>query len=128
MKRPVHESEVATESWYVGTNREIRGKPLCDVGGRAKVGFGLMELPSGSNTTPGHWHSQEEKHLFVVSGAATLHLGNEAFELKKGSYICFPAGQAVPHHINNQSCESFVFIIVGERLKDDEVTYQPSAA
>ena len=128
MKRPVHESEVAAESWYVGTDREIRGKPLCDVGGKAKVGFGLMELPSGSNTKPGHWHSQEEEHLFVISGAATLHMGSEAFELKKGGYARFPAGQAVPHHINNHNSKPFVYIIVGERIKDDEVTYPPSAA
>lgn len=77
MKRPAHESEVDVESWYVGTNREIRGKPLCDLGGKAKVGFGLIELPFGSSTKPAHWHSKEEEHLYVISGQATLHLDAE---------------------------------------------------
>lgn len=65
MKLPVHESEVEAESWYVGTDREISGKPLCDIGGTAKLGFGLMELPAGSNTKPAHWHSKEEEHIYA---------------------------------------------------------------
>jgi uncharacterized cupin superfamily protein len=128
MKHPVHESEVAAESWYVGTNREIRGKPLCDVGGKANVGFGLMELPPGSNTRPGHWHSKEEEHLYVLSGHATLHLGAEQFALRPGSYVCFPAKQAAGHCLENNGSESLVYIIVGERIKDDEVTYPTSVA
>ena len=123
MKRPVHESEVAAESWYVGTNREIRGKPLSDVGGKAKVGFGLMELPPGSNTRPAHWHSKEEEHLYILSGHATLHLGMERFALRPGSYVCFPAAQAKEHCLENTGSESLQYIIVGERIKDDEVTY-----
>ena len=128
MKRPIHESEVAAESWYVATDREIRGKPLCDVGGKAKVGFGLMELPPGSSTKPAHWHSKEEEHLYVLSGQATLHLGPEQFTLRPGSYVCFPAAQAAGHYVENNASESFVYIIVGERIKDDEVTYPASVA
>ena len=54
MKLPIHESSVSFEAWYAGTDREIRGKALSDIDGKAKVGFGLMELPAGSNTKPGH--------------------------------------------------------------------------
>ena len=56
MKIPLHISEVPSEVWYAGTDREIRGKPLCDIGGAAKVGVGYLELPPGSHTKPGHWH------------------------------------------------------------------------
>jgi uncharacterized cupin superfamily protein len=126
MKQPVHESEVPAESWYVGTDREIRAKPLCDVGGTAKVGFGLMELPPGSNTRPAHWHSKEEEHLYVLSGNATLQLGAERFPLRPGSYVCFPAAQAAGHCLENTGAESLFYIIVGERIKDDEVAYPTS--
>jgi uncharacterized cupin superfamily protein len=128
MKTPIHESQVKEQVWYLGTDREIRGKALSDVGGKAKIGFGLMELPVGSNTKPGHWHSMEEEHLFALSGVATLHLGAESFTLSNGSYVCFPAGQAVPHHLSNSGSEPFVYIIVGERIPGDEVTYPPTAA
>lgn len=82
-----------------------------------------MELPPGCDTRPGHWHSHEEEHLYAMSGAATLHLGNEQIPLLPGSYVCFPAAQEIPHYIHNTGSEVFVYLIVGERLKDDTVTY-----
>jgi len=128
MKQPVHESDVVAESWYVGTDREIRGKALSDVGGKAKVGFGLMELPPGSNTKPAHWHSKEEEHLYALSGQARLHLGGQDFPLGAGSYVCFPAAQPMGHYLENTGAESFVYIIVGERIEDDEVAYPATVA
>ena len=128
MKRPIHESEVAYETWYEGTDREVRGKPLCDVGGKAKVGVGLMELPPGSSTRPAHWHSQEEEHLYALSGKASLFLGAEEFSLVAGSYVCFPPSQREPHYLANTSTEPFVYIMIGERIEDDEVTHSGSAA
>jgi len=127
IKRPLRAFEVEPEVWYVGTDREIRGRALCDVGGRARVGVGLMELAPGSNTQPGHWHSHEEEHLYALSGSAVLHLGVEQHQLEGGSYVCFPAGQEVPHHLENRGTEPFVYIIVGERIANDRVTYPSSA-
>jgi uncharacterized cupin superfamily protein len=127
MKTPVHISEIPSEAWYEGTDREIRGKPLCDIGGEAKVGVGYLELPPGSHTKPGHWHSKEEEHLYVLSGHATLHLGADRFALRAGSYVCFPASQAVAHHLHNTGSETFTYIMIGERNPDDEVIYPEEA-
>lgn len=127
IKRPLRAQEVPAEVWYAGTDREIRGRALCDVGGRARVGVGLMELPPGSNTKPSHWHSHEEEHLYALSGNAVLHLGAEQFQLGSGSYVCFPAGQAAAHHLVNPGPEVFVYLIVGERIADDRVTYTEAA-
>lgn len=128
IKRPLRALDVPAETWYAGTDREIRGRALCDVGGPARVGVGLMELPPGSTTLPGHWHSHEEEHLYALAGSAVLHLGTEQHELAAGSYVCFPAGQEVAHHLENRASEPFVYLIVGERIADDEVTYPPDAA
>lgn len=122
-KRPLLASEVEVETWYAGTDREIRGRALCDVGGRARVGVGLMELPAGSNTGPAHWHSLEEEHLYAISGRATLCLGAERHPLQAGSYVCFPAGQPLAHHLENTGTEPFVYLMIGERIAGDEVTY-----
>ena len=123
MKRPLHATDVVAETWYAGTDREIRGRALCDVGGPAKVGVGLMELPPGSNTLPGHWHSDEEEHLYVLSGSALLHLGDERHRLGAGDYVCFPAGQAAPHHLENDSTATFTYLMIGERIASDRVTF-----
>lgn len=128
IKRPLVAVDVAAETWYEGTDREIRGRALCDVGGKAKVGVGLMELPPGSHTKPGHWHSHEEEHLYAIAGTAVLHLGAERHQLEAGSYVCFPAGQPMAHHLENGGEKPFIYIIVGERIADDKVTYPDSAA
>ncbi|MCX7064266.1 MAG: cupin domain-containing protein [Proteobacteria bacterium] len=123
MKQPVRESDLSWEVWYAGTDREIRGKGVCDVGGRAKVGFGILELPPGCNTRPAHYHSIEEEHLYALSGEATLHLGATLFALAPGSYVCFPAGQKHAHFIDNTGTTPFKYIMVGERISADEVVY-----
>jgi uncharacterized cupin superfamily protein len=122
-KVPVHESDVSVETWYEGTEREILGKALCDVGGRAKIGFGLLELPPGCNTRPAHYHTLEEEHVYVLEGRMTLHLGEQEFALKPGSYVHFPAAQPHHHYLENRGTESVRYIIVGERLASDEVVY-----
>ena len=68
------------------TECEVRAKALSDVGGRAKVGVGLMELPPECDTKPAHWHSLEEEHLYVLSGRATLHLGRRGPAPNGGSF------------------------------------------
>ena len=127
IKLPVQALDVPAEVWYAGTDREIRGRALCDIGGKAKVGVGLMELPPGSNTKPGHWHSHEEEHLYGVSGTAVLHLGEQQHQLQAGSYVCFPAGQDVPHHLENLGPQPFVYLMVGERIAEDKVAFPGSA-
>ena len=67
-KVPVHESNILAESWYVGTDREIHGKALSDIGAMAKIGFGVIELAPGCNTLPAHYHTHEDEHLYVLEG------------------------------------------------------------
>lgn len=120
-KHPIHESEVEFQDWYTGTGQEIRGRALSDVGGIAKVGVGVLELPAGCNTKPAHYHTLEEEHLYVLEGTATLYLGDTTFSLAPGSYVCFPAGQTLPHYIDNDSGEVLRYLMIGERIDDDEV-------
>ncbi len=80
-KQPIHESDVPIEIWYQSTNREIRGRALSDVGGVAKVGFGLLELLPGSNTKSAHYHTLEEKHLYILQGQVTRHLDDKCLRL-----------------------------------------------
>ena len=122
-KEPVLDADVEKVAWYQGTDREIFGQALCDVGGIAKVGFGLVELSPGCNTLPAHYHTLEDEHLYVLEGAGTLHLGLETYPLEKGSYVNFPAGQEAHHFVSNDSTEPLRYIMVGERIEGDEVVY-----
>jgi len=121
MKRPVNEIDFDWEIFAKGTPQEVRAKALCDIGGRAKVGVGLMELPPSCDTKPAHWHSLEEEHLYVLAGRATLHLGAYEYELRPGSYVCFPAKQDVTHYLENTGKDPFRYLMIGERIDGDEV-------
>lgn len=122
-KQPLHESDVDVEVWYPGTDREIRGRALSDIGGRARVGVGLLELPPGSNTLPGHYHTHEEEHLYMLDGNLTLHLGDRTYPLGPGCYVCFPAAQAVAHYLSNDGQTTARYLMVGERIEADQVVY-----
>jgi len=124
IKQPILDSNVETEIWYKGTDREIRGRALSDVGGYAKIGFGLLELGPDCNTRPAHYHTMEEEHLYVLEGSGTLHLDDKTHPLSKGSYAHFPAGQKVHHCLSTDKNESLKYIIVGERIKQDKVFYR----
>ena len=127
MKKPIHDSEVQRHTWYLGTDREIAGRALCDAGGTSRVGFGILELSPGCNTLPAHYHTLEEEHLYVLEGSGILHLGDETYPLDRGSYVHFPAGQAIPHFVSNESESVLTYIMVGERIEDDEVVYTSDA-
>lgn len=124
VKQPIVDTEVEYQIWYEGTNREIRGLALSDVGGEAKIGFGILELSPGSNTLPAHYHTLEDEHLYVLEGKGTLHLGDSTYPLVRGSYVNFPAGQKAHHYLSNEAEGVLKYIIVGERIQEDHVYYR----
>ena len=65
---------------------------------------------------------------YALRGKASLFLGTEEFSLVPGSYVCFPASQSEPHYLANTGTEPFVYLMIGERIEDDEVIYSPGAA
>jgi uncharacterized cupin superfamily protein len=93
------------------------------VGGIARIGVGLMELPPGCNTKPAHYHTLEEEHLYVIEGTATLYLGDQSFELSPGSYVCFPAGDPNAHYLSNEDKVGFRYLMIGERNENDQVVH-----
>ena len=122
MKRPLHEGDLPWDVFAAGGRQELRAKALCDQGGKARLGVGLLELPAGSDRPP-HYHSHEEEHLYVLSGRVILCLGPEEFELGAGGYACFPAGQEIFHHLENRSEAPVRYLMIGERIAADRVTH-----
>ena len=59
----------------------------------------------------------------ILSGSATLLLGDERIPMKEGDYVCFPAGQKVGHALLNESDAVCRFLIIGEDKKEEVVVY-----
>ncbi len=102
-----------------------RGEPswrFLDLSGE-HLGVRIEETPPAGTTSYPHYHMQEEEHVLVLAGTATLHLGDVDIALNEGDHVWFPAGEEVAHHIENSSSEPFRFLVFGERKTDDVVFY-----
>ena len=95
-----------------------------ELGGK-NIGVRIEELLPGWTSSLHHYHTQEEEHVLVLEGAATLHLGDERKPLVAGDHVWFEAGIAQAHHIENTSDAPFRFLVFGERKDGDEVIYPP---
>ncbi len=87
------------------------------------LGVRIEETPPAGTSSYHHYHLQEEEHVLVLAGTATLHLGDVDIALNEGDHVWFPAGEEVAHHIENCSSEPFRFLVFGERKTDDVVFY-----
>ena len=87
------------------------------------LGVRIEEGDAGGTSSYHHYHSAEEEHVLVLEGTGTLHYGTERIDLTKGDHIWFPAGEAIPHHLENTSTGPFRYLVFGERKQDDVVFY-----
>ncbi|RVA29421.1 cupin domain-containing protein, partial [Mesorhizobium sp. M7A.F.Ca.CA.004.11.2.1] len=99
---------------------------LAALGENYHVGVAIEELPPGKQTSPAHYHIFEEEHVFILEGALTAYVGDAAYAMKAGDYICFPAGAAAGHCLINTGDAPCRYVIVGERNPNDVVVYTAS--
>src|SRR5918994_2364986 len=68
-----------------------------------RVGVAIEELGPGKQSSPAHYHIFEEEHVYILEGALTVRIGVDAYEMKAGDYVCFPAAQKAGHCLINNS-------------------------
>ena len=108
------EEEISERDGATGRSLDLSGEHL---------GVRIEEMDAGGTSSYHHYHTAEEEHVVVLRGVATLHLGTERVDLSEGDHIWFPAGEDIPHHIENTSTDPFKFLVFGERKQDDVVFY-----
>ena len=122
----VNVDELAWSEWSHGQRFGGRVKAIANSVGATRIGVVLEELPPGRQSSPTHYHMKEEEHVWVLAGRAVLRLGDAEHLLKKGDYVCFRAATAVGHCLINKFDEPCVYLVVGERRKDDVIVYPDS--
>jgi uncharacterized cupin superfamily protein len=101
-------------------------KAIADAAGAQKIGVVLEELLPGQQSSPLHYHLKEEEHIWIIRGQATLRLGSQSYLLQAGQYVCFLAGEEEAHCLINESDASCLYLVVGEKIKEDIVVYPES--
>lgn len=97
--------------------------PLSDAGGLTQFGAFTETLMPGARSSQRHWHAAEDEFLFTLDGIVTLHDNDGPRDLPPGTCVCWPAGVANAHCLENRTALPVTYFVAGSRLPDDEVTY-----
>src|SRR5262245_7033024 len=87
------------------------------------VGVAIEELPPSKQSAPAHWHVFEEEHVYILEGELTVRIGAEAYPMRAGDYVCFPAGQRAGHCLLNDGDSPCRYVIVGEHNPNEIAVY-----
>lgn len=107
---------------FLNRNAVRINKSLGDETGITGLGFHVIEVEPGHETTEHHVHYYEDECVYVLAGEATARIGDDSFAIKPGDFIGYRKG-GLAHSIVNTGAETFRCIVVGERLAHDVGDY-----
>lgn len=114
--------EGLAKTHFLNTKARRTNKSLGDATGLKGLGFHIIEVEPGFETTEFHRHHHEDEAVFVLSGTATARIGEERVAIGPGDFIGYRAGGAA-HGIENTGTEVLRLIVVGQRLPHDVTDY-----
>lgn len=131
VRGPIKIEDVPWKEWssgarFSGRVRHLTRQFIPEERGQYHVGVAIEELQPGKQSCPAHYHLTEEEHVMVLEGTLTLRLGDEAYEMKAGDYVCFPAGQAAGHCLVNRGTAPVRYLLIGEHNDDEVAVYTDS--
>ena len=107
---------------FLNDNARRNNKSLGDLTGLKGLGFHIIEVPPGRESTELHVHYHEDECVYILEGQAKATIGGETYTVRTGDFIGFRAG-GEPHKLENDSSETLKCIVVGQRLDHDVADY-----
>jgi uncharacterized cupin superfamily protein len=117
------ESDPGSASGLFGDLGTYVAHPLSDAGGLTQFGAFTETLMPGARSGHRHWHAEEDEFLYTLDGVVTLHENDGSTDLPPGTCVCWPAGVANAHQLENRTDRPVTYFVAGSRLPEDEVTY-----
>ena len=91
--------------------------------GLTNFGVNLTRLGPNALSSLRHSHARQDEFIYVVSGHPTLHTDRGRMRLSPGMCAGFKAGTGDSHHLHNETDEDVMYLEMGDRTPDDQVTY-----
>lgn len=107
---------------FLNDNARRLNKSLGDLTGLKAIGFHLVEIEPGRESTELHVHYHEEECVYVLEGRAEATIGGTAYTVGPGDFIGYRAG-GEPHKLKNSGDSVLRCIVVGQRLAHDVADY-----
>jgi len=103
---------------------ERGGNPVARLAaGSQRLSASIVEVASGTLSSPYHFHHANEELLIVLSGTPELRTPDGLRELKPGEVVSFPCGPGGAHRLRNASSEPCRLLFISERNFPDIVSY-----
>jgi len=107
---------------FLNPNAVRLNKSLGDAVGLTEIGVHLIYVEPNRESTEYHKHYYEEECIYVLSGTGSLIIEDESYSFAEGDFVGFPANTAA-HSIFNDSDETLVCLVIGQRLLQDVSDY-----
>ena len=95
---------------------------LGDLTGLTGLGFHIIEVQPGFESTEYHVHHHEDECTYVLAGTGEVVIGEETHAIGPGDFIGYRAG-GLAHTMKNTGTEVLRCIVVGQRLDHDVADY-----
>lgn len=97
-------------------------RSLGDATGLTQLGFHLMTLMPGHESTEYHRHLYAEECVYILSGIGTATVDDRTYPIGPGDFMGFPRGGAA-HTMLNTGDVPLVYIVAGDRPEHDVCEY-----
>ena len=114
--------EGVAKTHYLNPNAQRINKSLGDLTGLTGLGFHIIEVAPGHESTEAHMHYYEDECVYVLEGEAEAAIGGETHRVKPGDFIGYRAGGEA-HGLKNTGAGTLKCIVVGQRLDHDVSDY-----
>jgi uncharacterized cupin superfamily protein len=118
----IDQFEGIEKTHFLNDNARRRNKSLGDLTGLQGLGFHIIEVQPGHESTELHVHYHEEECVFVLEGEAEATIGQNTHTVRAGDFIGYRAG-GEPHKLENKGDRLLKCIVVGQRLDHDVADY-----
>jgi uncharacterized cupin superfamily protein len=98
-------------------------RPLGTLFGLSNFGVNLTRLLPGAVSALRHAHSHQDEFIYVLTGSPTLMTHAGETQLEPGMCAGFKAGSDDAHQLVNYTQAEVVYLEVGDRTPEDQVTY-----
>lgn len=121
-KREIEEMDGLAKTHFLNENAQRINKSLGDLVGLKNMGFHIIEVEPGHESTECHVHYHEEECVYILAGRGTVTIDEIDYEVSAGDFIGYPAG-GLAHTMTNTGDEVLRCIVVGQRLAYDVADY-----
>lgn len=114
--------EGQTKAHLLNPNAVRVAKSLGDAAGLTQLGFHMMTVMPGHESTEYHRHLYEEQCFYILSGRGEVVIDEQRYALEPGDFAGFPRRGAA-HTMVNTGDQPLVFLTARTLLEQDVCDY-----